>query len=98
MARSALFAAPQQPSSAEDLRAPIEPGAGGAFGGELDDEAIEVAGLVGGEFVFVLEQGPAQTFERRIGSLLGTPHLVYGLARMSDHLEAFDEGDMSMQA
>ena len=33
----------------------IEPGAGGAFGGELDDEAIEVAGLVGGEFAFILE-------------------------------------------
>ena len=27
----------------------IEPGAGGALGGELDDEAIEVVGLVGGE-------------------------------------------------
>ena len=89
-------------------------GASGALGGELDDEAIEIAGLVGGKFVFVLEQGPAQAFERRIGPLLGAPHLVHGLARMGDHMElvegnrglwqmvgdAFDEkaGDMSMQA
>src|SRR4051812_20448282 len=91
----------------------IEPGASSAFGGELDNEAIEVAGLVGGEFAFVLEQGPAQTFERRVGSLLGAPHLVYGLARMSDHMELVEgnlglwqvsvtplmkAGDMSIQA
>jgi hypothetical protein len=73
----------------------IESGAGGAFGGELDEEAIEFAGLVGGEFAFILEQGPAQTFERRIGSLLGAPHLVYGLARMSDHMELI-EGNLGL--
>jgi hypothetical protein len=38
----------------------IEPGAGCTLGGEVDDETIEVADLVGGEFAFVLEQGPAQ--------------------------------------
>jgi hypothetical protein len=73
----------------------IESGAGGALGGELDDEAIEVAGLVGGEFAFVLEQGPAQTFERWIGPLLDAPHLVHGLARMSDHMELV-EGDRGL--
>ena len=59
-----------------------------------------------------LSKGPAQTFERRIGSLLGAAHLVYGLARMSDHMElvegnlglwqvvgdAFDEGRRHVDA
>ena len=65
----------------------IEPGAGGALGGELDDEAIKVTGLVGGEFAFVLEQGPAQAFERRIGPLpashprLGSHERPHGICR-----------------
>ena len=51
--------------------------------------------MFGGEFAFVLEQGPAQTFERWIGLLLDAPHLVHGLARMSDHMELV-EGDRGL--
>ena len=51
---------------------------------ELRDELAEVGCLLVGELTSVLEQRPAQPFERGIGLLLQAPHLVYGLASGSD--------------
>jgi hypothetical protein len=70
----------------------IEPCSRSAFGGELCDELVEVRCLLVGEFTSVLEQRPAQPFERRIGLLLQAPHLVHGLAGVSDDMELV-EGD-----
>jgi hypothetical protein len=48
----------------------IEPGARSAFGGELRDEPVEVGCLLVGELTSILEQCPAQPFERGVGLLL----------------------------
>jgi len=45
----------------------VEPGAGGAFGGSVGDQSIEVGARFGGQPLAVLEQCPAQAF-LRLGS------------------------------
>src|SRR5436190_9354411 len=60
----------------------IEPGASSALGGELDNEAIEVAGLVGGEFAFVLET---------VALLVVIAAAIYGTGRMVSAGERLQE-------
>jgi hypothetical protein len=58
----------------------------------LRDQLIEVGDLVVGELTAVLEQRPAQPFERGIGPLLRAPRFVYSLTGVSDDMELI-EGD-----
>ena len=69
----------------------VEPGAGGALGGGLRDESIEVRALAFRETLAILEQRPAQAFEAGIGLLLAAAGLVHGLGGMGHDME-FVEG------
>jgi hypothetical protein len=62
----------------------IEPCTRGARGGDLRDQHVELGGLFVGQLASVLEQRPAQTFERRICLLLQAPHLAHGIAGVSE--------------
>jgi len=54
----------------------IKPCAGRAFGGGLGDHGVELGSAFVGQAGVVLEQGPAQPFEARVGALFEAPHLV----------------------
>ena len=56
----------------------VEPGAGGAFGGGLADQGVEVGASGGGQPLAVLEQRPAQSFEAGIAALFKAPGVVEG--------------------
>jgi hypothetical protein len=70
----------------------IEPCARCALGSEVRDQPVKVSSLLVRKLASVLEQRPAQPFERGIGLLLQAPHLVNGLAGVSNDVE-FVEGD-----
>jgi hypothetical protein len=70
----------------------IEPSAGGAFGGGLADQGIEVSASFGGQTVAILEQRPAPSFEARIEPLFEAPGLVDGGRGVGDDME-FVKGD-----
>ena len=65
----------------------IEPCAGRAFGGGLGDQGVEVGSAFVGQAGTVLEQGPAQPFEARVGALFEASHLVDSGRRMGDDVE-----------
>jgi hypothetical protein len=68
-----------------------EPGAGGAFGGGLADQNIELGARFGGQPLAVLEQCTAQFFEAGIAPLFKPPGLVEGGRGVGDDME-FVEG------
>ena len=70
----------------------IEPSAGGAFGGGLADQGIEVGARFGRQPLAVLEQCPTQSFEAGIASLFKPPGLIEGSRGVGDDME-FVEGD-----
>jgi hypothetical protein len=70
----------------------VEPGTGGAFGGGLADQGIEVEAGFGGQPLSVLKQCPAQSFEAGIAPLFKPPGLVEGGRGVGDDME-FVEGD-----
>ena len=70
----------------------VEPGAGGAFGGGVADQGIEVGARFGRQPLTVLEQCPAQTFEAGIAALFKPPGLIEGGRGVGDDME-FIKGD-----
>lgn len=56
---------------------PVQPGPGGAFRCEARHQGVQVRTLGGRQLASILEQGPAQPLQRRIGLPLGPAHLVH---------------------
>ncbi|MGF6921654.1 hypothetical protein OKW28_005851 [Paraburkholderia sp. 40] len=65
----------------------IQPGAGGAFGGVLPDQRLEVGQLRQIQFVHVLEQRPAHPLEFRVGFLLLAADRIERLGRVGDDVK-----------
>lgn len=65
----------------------IEPRTGGTLGCYLGDQHVQVGALCGGQFFSAFEQWPAQSFDSRIGLLLGPAHLFDGGRGMCDDME-----------
>ena len=65
----------------------IQPCAGGAPGGALPDQRLEVGQLGQIQCVGVLEQRPAHPFEFRVGFLLLAAHRIERLGRVGDDVK-----------
>src|SRR6516165_1321700 len=64
----------------------VEPGAGGAFGGGVGDQSIEVGARFDGQPMAVPEQCPTQAFEAGIAPLFKPPGLIEGGRGVGDDM------------
>jgi hypothetical protein len=69
-----------------------QPSPGGSLGGEVSPQHVQIRTLACGQLALVLEQGPTQPLQRRIGLLFSPTHHVHGRRRVCDHVK-FVEGD-----